>query len=255
MVEAGPRKKRRAGWRPLWVFAIVGVIVAGTVTFRTWRNLRQSYPQVAELGREQGIPALEAGEFDRAHQLLQPAKQAVNALGGQVEGADEIRSAADEAALYVALATVGLEEMLDEAAIASNPAQWTSRFEDRHKGRGVVIDSRIASTPEGPKGRYEIDYIVMPAEESGDFRAGGARPSRSARIDFKGFELFELAQPKVGDRVVFGARLRSFEFDPDANAWVVRLEPASGLFVRFHKALESLGWPDEDAFADPGVEP
>jgi len=241
-VTKEPRGRRRSAWRPLRLFAGVALLVAATIAFRVWRVNRQGLPQVAELGREQGIPALKVGDFDKAYQLLAPAKQAVESLGGQVEGADRIRQAADEASLYVNLSPIGLEEMLDEAA-RTNPKTWANRFESQYQGRGVVFDSRIRSTPETEAGRYEVDFVVLPTEDAGSFRAGGARPDRSARIDFAGFELFDLASPKVGDHVVFGARLAAFEFDAATSGWVVRLEPESGFFVQFHEALESLGWP------------
>lgn len=241
-VAKEPRGRRRSAWRPLRLFAGVALVVAATIAFRVWRVHRQGLPQVAELGREEGIPALKVGDFDKAYQLLAPAKQAVEALGGQVEGADRIRQAADEASLYVNLSPIGLEEMLDEAA-RTNPKTWADRFESQYQGRGVVFDSRIRSTPETEAGRFEIDFVVLPTEDAGSFRAGGARPDRSARIDFAGFELFKLASPKAGDRVVFGARLAAFEFDAATSGWVVRLEPDSGFFVQFHEALESLGWP------------
>lgn len=257
VVEVEGRPRKRAGRNPLWVFGLVALVVAGTVGLRIWRNVRQGYPQVAELGRVEGIPALEAGDFDRAHQLLAPAKQAVDALGGQVEDADRIRQAADEAALYVNLAGQGLEDMLDEAARASTPKEWAGRFNDRYKGRGVLFDTKIQATPADPAGRYKVEYVVLPTEDAGSFRAGGARPERSAEVDLRGFELFDLAGPKAGDHVVFGARLAALEYDSEARGWVVRLEPKSGLFVQFHKALDALGWPepDQSVAPEPGAEP
>lgn len=257
VVEVEGRPRRRAGRNPLWIFGLVALVVVATVGLRAWRNVRQGYPQVAELGRVEGIPALEAGDFDRAHQLLAPAKQAVDALGGQVEDADRIRQAADEAALYVNLASQGLEDMLDEAARAETPKEWAGRFSDRYKGRGVVFDTKIQATPTDPAGRYKVEYVVLPAEDAGSFRAGGARPERSAEVDLRGFELFDLAGPKAGDHVVFGARLAALEYDSEARGWVVRLEPKSGLFVQFHKALDALGWPEPDQTVapDPGAEP
>lgn len=257
VVQAEGRPRKRAGRNPLWVFGLVALLVAGTIGLRVWRNVRQGYPQVAELGRVEGIPALEAGDFDRAHQLLAPAKQAVDALGGQVEDADRIRQAADEAALYVNLAGQGLEDMLDEAARASTPKDWAGRFNDRYKGRGVLFDTKIQATPAEPAGRYKIEYVVLPTEDAGSFRAGGARPERSAEVDLRGFELFDLAGPKVGDHVIFGARLAALEYDAESRGWVVRLEPKSGLFVQFHKALDALGWPEPDQSVAPeaGAEP
>ncbi|MDG3002934.1 hypothetical protein [Paludisphaera mucosa] len=250
VVAIETRSRRRSGWKPVWVFALVAMVVIGTVSLRVWRTRRQELPRVAELGRVEGIPALEAGDFDRAYQILAPAKQAVDSLGGEVEGADRIRQAADEAGLYVNLATAGLEELLDQAA-RSDPKKWATQFDDQYRGRGVLFDTRIKAAPDSAEKRYEIDYVVLPTEDAGSFRAGGARPERSARVDFQDFELFELAQPKVGDHVVFGARLAAVEFDSGSNAWVVRLEPKSGLFVQFHKALQALGWPEADESAAP----
>ncbi len=254
VAEIEPRPRKRSGRNPVWIFAAVALVVAATVALRVWRNAVQNYPQVAELGRAEGIPALEMGEFDRAHQLLAPARQAVDALGGQVEDADRIRQAADEAALYVNLAPAGLEEMLDEAARASTPREWATRFNDRYKGRGVLFDTVIASTPDDASGRFEIDYVVLPTEDAGSFRADGARPERSARVDLRDFELFKLAGPETGDHVVFGARLAALEYDAEASGWVVRLEPESGLFVQFHKALDALGWPESEATPAPETE-
>lgn len=255
MVEAQPGGRRREGWHPLWIFGVVGLLVLATVALRVRRNLRQEYPQLAELGRVEGIPALQAGEFDRAYQLLAPARRAVDSLGGQVEGADRIRQAADEAELYVNLSPVGLEEMLNDAHLKT-PEAWAPVF-SRYKGRGVLFDAHVDSTPDGPKNRYEIDYIVLPTEQAANFRAGGLRPATTARIDLKGFELFDLAKPKVGDHVVFGARLAGFQYDASKDEWIVSLEPKSGLFVQFHEALESLGWPESvgaGAVAETGGE-
>jgi hypothetical protein len=52
-----------------------------------------------------------------------------------------------------------------------------------------------------------------------------------------------LAQLQVGDEVVFGARLASFQYDTDAEEWVVRLEPKSGIAMKYTRALEAVGWP------------
>lgn len=245
---------RRLANRPLLIFTLVGIVVVGTVALRLWRNRLQQYPQVAELGRVEGVPALERGDFDKAYQLLSAAKNAVDALGGRVEGAEEIRWAADEAAVFINLVSESLEELLDEAA-RTNPQAWASRFEDYYKGGGVIFDTTIKAAPDSPSGRYELDYLVMPLGQAANFRGpGGARPERTARIDLDDFELFQLAEPKVGDHVLFGARLAEFRFDAEDGSWVVRLQPKSGVFIHHNKALEALGWPTP-AEPAPSVEP
>jgi hypothetical protein len=198
---------------------------------------------VAELGKTEGIPALEQGKFDKAYQLLSAAKEAVDSLGGAVEDADNIRHAADEASIFVDLVPDTLESLLDEAA-RTTPQAWADRFDNLYKGRAVIIDARIIATPESAgSNRYEMDYLVFAPGEGSNFRdPAGGRP-RYARIDLTGLEAITLAQPQVGHHVVFGARLASFRYDSDAEEWVIGVEPRSGISIKYTKALETLGWP------------
>jgi hypothetical protein len=227
----------RAARRPAMILLAVVLLVLSTIAFRTWRTRRSELPHVAEVGKREGIPALEAGRFDKAYQLLAPAREAVDALGGAVEDADTIRHAADEADIFVNLLSDSLETLLEEAGRTS-PQNWTSQFDNLYRGRSVILDAHVIATPEdGTAHRYELDYVVLPA---GD----GTSTPRHARIDLGGLKLLELTPPKVGDRLVFGARLAAFEFDTDAEEWVVRFEPRSGVFIRYSAALETLGWPN-----------
>lgn len=244
----GQRRRRK----PVAIFLAVAVLVVGTIALRAWREHRQSLPLVAELGRTEGIAALEEGKFDKAYQLLAAAKVAVDTLGGAYEDADRIRHAADEAAIFVDLLPSSLEELLEEAG-RTNPQSWRTRFENLYKGRGVIIDARIIATPSGPTRGYELDYLVLPPGEGVNFREpGGARPQRYARIDLSGFEAITLAEPQVGDHVLFGARIDSFDYDGEREEWVVRLEPRSGVSIQYVKALEALGWPSSvELFHEP----
>jgi hypothetical protein len=223
------------------------LLVLGTVGLRTWRSYHQDLPRVAERGKSEGIPALEEGNFDMAFQLLSAARQAVDALGGAVEGAEQIRKAADEAAIFVDLIPDSLEDLLDEAG-RSSPKAWESRFETLYKGRAVIIQARISGTPEstGLK-RYEIDYLVFPGGEASNF---GEKPPRYARIDLTGFEAITLIQPHIGDHVLFGARLASFQFDSEAREWVIGFQPKTGTSITHNKALESLGWPSSSSLEE-----
>ena len=131
---------------------------------------------MVRIGRTEGIAALEEGKFDHANQLLSAAREAVDALGGAVEDAEEVRHAADEASILVNLLTDSLESLLDEAARTS-PQAWADRFDTMYKGRAVVIDATITATPDTPgSNRYELDYLVLAAGQ-------GAREQRYARID------------------------------------------------------------------------
>jgi hypothetical protein len=220
-------------------------LIIATVAFRTWRQRRQDFPIIAERGRVEGIPALEDGNFDKAYQLLSTAKSAVDSLGGAVEGAESIRNAADEAAIFVDLVPMPLEELLAEAGRIS-PEAWASRFNNLYRGRAILVDSFVGASPEDGASRYEIEYVVLPPGEGGSFLAGGsAAPERIGVFDLSGFELFEQARPRVGARVTFGAKLASFQYDGNRN-WVIGLEPKSGVFILHTKALESLGWPSSN---------
>ena len=226
--------------RNIVLFVAVPILVVGTIAFRTWRARRAELPMIAELGRVEGLPALDAGKFDRAHQILSEAKRAVIALGDAVEGAAEIRQGADEAAIIAGLVPGGLEALLDEAARA-DAKTWPNTFNSLYKGRSVIVDAHIKAVPRGEgKGAYELDYRIF--REGGE----GEAPQSIGRIDTTDFHLFALTTPKVGDRVTFGARLASFRFDLSNEEWLIGLEPESGVSMTHFKALEALGWPAED---------
>ena len=232
---ARPRTKREIARRPIVVLACVVLLVLGAFGFRNWRHYRQNLPQVVRIGYEEGIPALEAGKFDHAHQLLSEAKAAVDALGGAVDNGEEVRHAADEALIFANLLTDSLETLLDEAA--RYPQAWADRFDTKYKGRAVIIDATITATPNtAGSNRYELDYLVLGPGQ-------GAREQRYARIDLTGFEAITLAGHKEGDQVIFGAQLAAFQYDQEAQEWRIRFEPKTGVSITHIKALQSMGWP------------
>lgn len=248
---AAPR--RRTGPNVPLIFFLLGLLVVGAIGWRAWRHRREQLPRVVERGREEGIPALEEGDFDRAYQLLSAARDAVNSLGGAVNGADEIREAADEADLFVNLCPEKLEDLLARAGRSDRDA-WNSEFATLYKGSSCLFDTTITSTPaEG--GGYEIAYIVFPPGEASRFADGGlALPDRYARVDLEGFELFEQANLALNAHVTFGAKIQSLDYDAAKKHWVIRLDPKSGRIIRHHKALEASGWPSPEAAQVPEEE-
>lgn len=221
------------------IFLAVGLLVVGTVGYRLWRSRFQELPRIAELGRVEGLVALDSGKFDSAEQLLSEANRAVESLGGAVEGAVEIRQGAKEAAIITSLVPDSLESILANAS--ADPKEWASRFGTLYKGRTIICDVHITAVPDASgAGGYEIDYRIFPATE-GSKRVG--------RISLSGFKLLEDPPRKLGDRVVFGARLASFALETESNEWVVGLEPESGVFMTHTKALQALGWPSVDELA------
>jgi DNA-directed RNA polymerase subunit RPC12/RpoP len=227
------------------IFLAVALIVAGTVGYRIWRSKFQDLPRIVEIGREQGLAALDAGDFDTAHQLLSEAKRAVDALGDAVEGAAEVRHGAEEAAVYTTLCQEPLERIIVEAS--ADQEEWSSRFATFYKGRSIFLDATVERVPDGTGGgSYDLDYRILPDGE-------GTRPNlRVGRIDLTDFRLFELTTPKKGDHVQFGARLASFTYDRVNKEWLVGLEPESGVFLTHPKALEAIGRPVPDEV--PGEE-
>jgi hypothetical protein len=240
VIEIRPRK--RSGPRIGLIFLVLALVVATAFGLRAWKQRRAQYPQIVKRGLEEGIPALDAGDFDRANQLLSAARSAVEALRGDIEGADDVRRAAKEAALFVDLCPETLENMLAEAG-RGDPAAWESKFETLYKGRYLLFDTQIEATPaESGTGAYEIAYVVVPPGEASRFGDGRvAQPDRYATIDLAGFELLE-GLPKDA-HATFGAKLRSIAYDSEQHHWVVRLEPKSGVFITHHRALEALGFP------------
>jgi hypothetical protein len=214
----------------------VALIVMATVGFRVWRSKFRDLPRVVEIARVQGLEALDAGDFDTAHQLLSDGKRAVDALGGAVEGAAEVRHGAEEAAIFTTLVPEPLEQILVEAS--ADEEEWSARFSTFYKGRSLILDCTVRAVPDATgSGSYDLDYRILPNGE-------GTRPHRHpGRIDLTGFRLFELTQPKPGDHVQFGARLASFTYDRTNTEWLAGLEPESGVFLTHPRALEAIGRP------------
>ncbi len=223
-----------------WLLVVVPIVVIATAAWSYRQRVRQGYPLIAEKGREEGIPALEAGEFDKAHQLLSAARKAVDALGGAIKDADEIRQAAMEAAIYVNLLPQDLGELLTEAARADSADEWESRFNRLYKDRAVIVSSVVTAVPDGSaSSKYELALRILPPGESGN-RDGS--PDRVGEFDLKGFKLFELVGMPKDSVLTFGARLESFRFDTEKNTWFVRFAPDSGVIILHTKALDTLGW-------------
>jgi DNA-directed RNA polymerase subunit RPC12/RpoP len=243
-LETGRQSRKRRYHQMILV--VVPLLVVLSVGWRYWRSKQLEYPIIIERAKSKGIPALEEGNFDKANQDLSAAKAAVDALGGAVDDADEIRTAAAEAALFVDQAPVSLEDMLEEAGRTADRDKWASTFSTLYKGRAIVFDTWVIAEAGKSGGTpCEILYKVLPPGAATSFDltdTGGARHQRMAWIDLAGFQLFEVAPPKAGEHVTFGARLAAFEYDDAKDIWVVRLEPKSGVFIIHTKALQALGW-------------
>jgi hypothetical protein len=209
------------------------ILVAVTVGYRIWLARWENLPHVAETNWSEGQEALDAGEFDAAKQKLAIAASAFERLGIRDERSSQSRQLADEAAILADRCGATLQELIGEAARFSPPEGWPERFHNIYEGQSVVFDAEITATPDGSStGAYEIDVQILDGR--------GPEPSRVGIVDLTGFKLFEAMKPKVGQAVLFGARLESLTFDK--KAWRLRVQPQSGVIMTQTKALEQAGW-------------
>ena len=221
---------------PLLAVGLV-VVVLGAISVKRWRQRQEELPRIAEIGRTEGFKKLDAGDFFAAKKILAEAAAAVDAMGGRFEGADKIRQAAQEAAIYTDLVPRTLEDLVEEAATFRDVGGWSAHFESMYQGRSIILETTITTIPDPnrPDSHYGDAYRILVGR--------GTKPDATGRIDYAGFRLFELTEPKVSETKLFGARLQTLEFDLDRNLWVVTLEPNSGVFLTHPRALEALHWP------------
>jgi hypothetical protein len=217
------------------IFATVALVVLGTVGLRLRQQRLEELPKVVELGRTEGLSKLDLGEFTVAKTLLGEAARAANSLGGQVEGADEVRQGALEAALLADRCSEPLGEVLEKAEAFNPPDGWASYFDAIYKGKAVIIQASITAVPDPakPGSTYDLDYRI--------YHGNGSNPRGKARIDLNGFRLFEQARPQVGDVVTFGARLASLRvdsIDPATGERSLQLVPDSGAFITHQRVVE-----------------
>jgi hypothetical protein len=227
MVEVAPERTFGEwvhGNRHPLIFLAVLLLVVGTVVYRLRQKRHQELPQIALLGKEKGLPALDAGEFDTAQRLLGEAARAVRELGGDYEDGEAILQGAAEASIFVDLIPRPLEELINEAARAQTDKEWQERFTTLYKGRSVILDGHAA--------QYRI------------LARSGLNSNRMGRVDTTGIELLESAKAKKGEAsLVVGARLESIHLE--AGEWVVRLDPKSVVVMKHWDALKAFGWPVE----------
>lgn len=216
-----------------WIGLGVVTVIALTVFIQLRQAHRERLPQLANLGRTEGMAKLEAGQFDEAKQILGDAAAAYDEMKENSDEARTIRQAAREAAIFADLASRPLEEILDKVAAEGAAVK---EFQDLDKGRSVIIESRVTKTPQ-QGGLYDIDYRVAVGP--------GPSPARPlGQIDLKGLKLLDDLKPNVGETLLIGARLKELKLED--GAWWIRLEPDSGVMLTNWKALAAFGWPVTD---------
>ena len=187
-------------------------------------------PQLANLGRTEGITKLDDGKFDEAKQILTAAASAYDEMSDKTEEADIVRQAARESAIFADLASRPIEDILDSVAAGPN---GHSDFVNLDQGRSLIVESRVTKTPD-QGGEYDIDFRVAVGP--------GPAPARPlGRLDLNGLKLLNDLKPNVGDTILIGVRLKDLELQD--GIWWIRLENASGVMITHWKALNAIGWP------------
>lgn len=224
MLKAKPRPRAPIVWVTLGIFALV----AGTISYRVWKQGLQELPHQAETNRSEGISALENGQFDDAKSKLGRAASAYKRLGARDELATSTRQLANEAAILADLAQDPLKDIVEEVAQLGDP-DGVAKFASKYKGRSVLVDSYVLSTTGGV---VDLDFRI--------FVGRGPVPAKTGRLDLSGLTLFDGgAMPKKGDRVFFGARLDAIRIE--GGNWRIAFDPESGVLMTNDKALQAAG--------------
>ncbi len=219
--------------RTVWIGLGVTAIMGLTVFFQIRQSHREQLPRLANLGRTEGIAKLDSGQFDEAKQILAEAASAYDEMNDQSDEARSIRQAARESAIFADLVSRPIDEIIDSVAA---DATGRSEFLNQHRGRSIIIESRVTKTPQ-QGGQYDLDFraAVGPGPDS-------ARPL--GRLDLAGLKLLDDLKPGLGDSVLIGVRLKDLELKD--GLWWIRLEPSSGVMITHWNALSAIGWPVTD---------
>lgn len=162
-----------------------------------------------------GRKALAEGKYQQAVKELEAARalrerhpQALSAAAGR-----QLNQLHRQAALLADLLTESLEEILRHAA-GLEKGEWQEVFARRYQGKAFVFDAEVRRDAAG---RYAMDYRLRAGDEPVRLELGELKLLRALPLD----------EPR---RLLFGARLASARRE-ERGAWVVRLDPDSGVLL------------------------
>lgn len=235
-----PTGRPRSG-RPrsaLWLLVpavVLGLLAMGLVYgLVRWQGLADPAGTVAEATpRQRLLQTIEAGrgELDRGATHL--AREILDRAVAQRDADPALLSEAEhralnqvqrEAALLTDLAPVSLLAMLDQAEKAASLAAWQARFRADYQGRAVLFDDVFRLDRERKVHGRRLD----------DLKTGQA----FGRVALDDLALVGQLPLQVPQRWLIGARLKSIERE-GGPAWVVRLEPDSGVLLTERAPLEA----------------
>jgi hypothetical protein len=124
-----------------------------------------------------------------------------------------------QAVLLADLSAESVEEIVRHAA-GTPEAEWQREFAQRYQGKSVILDGEVSVKPAGElEGGPEF------------LRVNG----KEVRLDLSSLQLLHGLREHLPARLIFAARLAGV--DREANAWVVRLQPDSGVLLTDEAAV------------------
>jgi hypothetical protein len=221
--------------RVIFVVAGIFVLVAGMAI---WAIRSQSVDHAeARLtaAQDAGLDAFEVGDFPEAHRQLQIALEALDIVGADEEQIAPIRRRWLEAEFATRL----LDGTLIDIAEATRDAEsldreeWEKQFDVRFAGRWLLLDL-------SPVERKQCSV----KDADGEVQSTETRLVYPWTVDDKAVQIAGVESLVTGDRqrIVLAGRLAGSEFDSDAKAWVVRLDPDDSFLWTDFSVLVQLGF-------------
>lgn len=217
---------------PLGVLLLLAFTVVMTARSKHRGSLRNDF----ETSFEQGIDALEQGDFEAAAEQLGAAAQAVSRLGLSPDESHGAVHAAREAALCRDLSPSRLDQIARQAAedtALRGRESWERSFGTLYEGQSIVFDGLVFPKTFPDRVRYDLDFLLV-------------QDGRRFELDARDLALLIELAPPSPQRVVFGARLAAVEPSSSADRWQIGLAPDSGVLFTRPELLKQLGWKIDD---------
>jgi hypothetical protein len=177
----------------------------------------ESPAQQLAAATEAGRRALADGNYRLALGELSKAVELRDRHPGLLAPADDRRltQLQRQSDLLARLLSRSLQEIVQEASLVRDPAEWQKKFDADYRGRTVIFDDVARRDADGRPALST--YAVVVNKET----------VRLALEDLRLLQALPLAPPP---RLLFGARLAGCARE-DGGAWVVHFEPDSGVLL------------------------
>ncbi len=234
-----PRLASPSWWAPVRAAGLTLAVVLVLFAL-AWGLLRRAGPSETSSpgtevdGRETARQSLAEGRFHRAAEEARAAVQGTRTSASRSDAEQRrLLQIWREADLYARLLSVPLEELLAAALNEPVGEQWEASWQRNGAGRTVVFDDVV---------RRDRIHNARPILSCYVVETGGVR----LRVALEDLDLFRHLPAEPPSRVLFGARLAALR--READGWVVRFEPDSGVLLTDPDALNACcpGLVDQD---------